>query len=50
LNTGAQLTCAHDFGAIQFTGSGERVIGIVTDRDICVAAYTQGRALRANPV
>src|SRR5262249_17301011 len=27
-----------------------RLVGIVTDRDVCMAAYTQGKALEAIPV
>jgi CBS domain-containing protein len=29
---------------------GERVVGMITDRDVCMAAYTQGRALADVPV
>ena len=50
LNTAAQLMWEHDLGALPVMGSDDRVIGIVTDRDICMAAYTQGRALQAIPV
>ncbi|MGB8330378.1 MAG: CBS domain-containing protein, partial [Polyangiales bacterium] len=47
LSTAAQLMWEHDFGALPVMGSDDRVIGIVTDRDICMAAYTQGRPLHA---
>ena len=50
LNTAAQLMWEHDFGALPVMGNDDRVIGIVTDRDICMAAYTQGRPLQAIPV
>jgi CBS-domain-containing membrane protein len=40
----------HDCGAIPVMGDDDRIIGIVTDRDICMAAYTQGRPLYAIPV
>ena len=50
LNTAAQLMWEHDSGAIPVMGNDDRVIGIVTDRDICMAAYTQGRPLQAIPV
>jgi CBS domain-containing protein len=50
LNTAAQLMWEHDCGAIPVMGDDDRIIGIVTDRDICMAAYTQGRPLYAIPV
>lgn len=50
LNTAAQLMWEHDFGALPVMGNDDRVIGIVTDRDICMAAYTQGRPLQDIPV
>jgi CBS domain-containing protein len=50
LNSAAQLMWEHDFGAIPVLGNDDRIIGIVTDRDICMAAYTTGRPLHAIPV
>jgi CBS domain-containing protein len=50
LNTAAQLMWEHDSGAIPVLGNDGRIIGIVTDRDICMAAYTTGRPLHAIPV
>jgi CBS domain-containing protein len=50
LNVAAQLMWEHDFGALPVMADDGRVIGIVTDRDICMAAYTQGRRLQAIPV
>ena len=50
LNTAAQLMWEHDCGAIPIMGDDDRIVGIVTDRDICMAAYTQGRPLYAIPV
>ncbi|HZO82191.1 MAG TPA: CBS domain-containing protein [Candidatus Binataceae bacterium] len=52
LNRAAQLMWENDCGCIPVIaadGDG-RVIGIVTDRDICMAAYTQGRPLFEIPV
>jgi len=46
LSTAAQLMWDHDFGALPVMGNDNRVIGVVTDRDICMAAYTQGRPLQ----
>jgi len=34
-----------DCGSIPVVDSGSRVVGMITDRDICMAAYTQGRRL-----
>jgi CBS domain-containing protein len=34
-----------DCGSIPVVDSWSRVIGMITDRDICMAAYTQGRPL-----
>jgi CBS domain-containing protein len=49
LNTAAQLMWEHDCGAIPVTEDGQ-LVGIVTDRDICMAAYTQGKPLSEIPV
>jgi len=46
----AQLMWDHDCGAIPVLDSRGCTVGIVTDRDICMAAYTQGKALRDIPV
>jgi len=52
LNRAAELMWESDCGCIPVVsadGDG-RVIGVVTDRDIAMAAYTQGKQLRAIPV
>ncbi len=52
LNRAAQLMWEFDCGCIPVisaNGNG-RLIGVVTDRDIAMAAYTQGRPLSAIPV
>jgi CBS domain-containing protein len=36
----------HDCGAIAVVNDG-KLTGVITDRDLCMAAYTQGRALDA---
>jgi CBS-domain-containing membrane protein len=46
LNTPAQLMWDHACGCIPVLDENSRVVGIITDRDICMAAYTQGRTLR----
>lgn len=50
LNTAAQLMWDHDCGSIPVRGDDNRIVGIVTDRDICMAAYTQGRPLQDIPI
>lgn len=50
LNQAAQLMWEHDCGCIPVVDDLNRVVGIVTDRDICMGAYTQGRTLRDVPV
>jgi CBS-domain-containing membrane protein len=40
----------HDIGCLPVVGGDGRVAGIVTDRDICMAAYIQGRPLQEVPV
>src|SRR5688500_20219459 len=44
LHTAAQLLWNHDIGAVAVVANG-RLAGIITDRDICMSAYTQGRPL-----
>ncbi len=34
-----------DIGCLPVIGPEGRVVGVLTDRDVCMAAYTQGRAL-----
>jgi CBS domain-containing protein len=46
LNAAARQMWEHDCGAVPVVESG-KVVGIITDRDICMAAYTQGRPLSA---
>jgi CBS domain-containing protein len=50
LHSAAQLMWEHDCGAIPVVNPEGRLVGIVTDRDICMAAYTQGNAPQAIPV
>ena len=46
-NRAAQLMWENDCGAIPVVGPDGKLAGIVTDRDICMAAYTQGQPLQA---
>jgi CBS domain-containing protein len=48
LNQPAQIMWEHDCGVVPVMAEGNgtaRVVGMITDRDICMAAYTQGRKL-----
>jgi CBS domain-containing protein len=45
LTTAAQLMWEHDCGAVVVLDAERRPVGIVTDRDVCMAAHTQGRPL-----
>lgn len=40
----------HDCGCVPVVDGRGRLAGIITDRDICMAAYTQGLPLEAIPV
>lgn len=44
LHTAAQLLWNHDVGAVAVVNAG-RVVGMITDRDVCMAAFHQGRPL-----
>jgi CBS domain-containing protein len=51
LDQAARLMWEFDCGIIPIVNDGDgRLAGVITDRDICMAAYTQGRALNAIPV
>jgi CBS domain-containing protein len=41
----AQIMWEHDCGVVPVVDAERRVVGIVTDRDLCMAAYTKGLAL-----
>jgi len=46
LDRAAKLMWDHDCGAIAVTrGDDGRLVGMITDRDICMAAFTQGLRL-----
>jgi CBS domain-containing protein len=53
LERAAQLMWEQDCGIVPVTAEGNgsgRVVGMITDRDVCMAAYTQGRRLAEIPV
>jgi CBS domain-containing protein len=44
LSAAAQAMWEHDCGCIPVAGEDGRLVGIITDRDICMATYTKSRA------
>jgi CBS domain-containing protein len=50
LNRAAQLMWERCCGCLPVLDGAEHVVGIVTDRDVCMAAYTQGKHLADVPV
>lgn len=50
LQRAAQIMWESDCGVVPVVDAENRVVGMVTDRDIAIAAYTQGRALWQIPV
>ena len=46
-NTAARLMWEEDVGTVLVIGEDGRLVGIVTDRDLCMAVYTQGRSLES---
>ncbi|HET9622931.1 MAG TPA: CBS domain-containing protein [Kofleriaceae bacterium] len=45
LNVAAQKMWEHDCGALAVVNDDGALTGMITDRDVCMAAYTQGRPL-----
>lgn len=50
LQRAMQIMWDHDCGVVPVVDAENRVIGMITDRDVAVAAYTQGRPLWQIPV
>jgi CBS domain-containing protein len=50
LNSAAQIMWDNDCGFVPIVDNENRVLGVITDRDICMAAYLQGATLTATPV
>src|SRR5689334_2818143 len=50
LDRPSRLMWERDCGAVPVVDQESRVVGMITDRDICMAAYTQGRPLHEIPV
>ena len=47
LNRAAQLMWEGDCGVVPVVASDGKLVGVITDRDVCMAAYTKGRPLAA---
>lgn len=47
LETAARIMWEHDCGCVPIVDGASRLVGIITDRDTCMAAYTQGAPLHA---
>lgn len=45
LDRAAQLMWEHDIGAVPVVDHDGAIVGIVTDRDACMSAYTKGQGL-----
>lgn len=50
LNSAARIMWDHDCGCVPVVDAHRRLVGIVTDRDLSMAAYTQGLPLGAIPI
>lgn len=49
-NHAAQIMWDNDLGCVPVVDADGRVIGMITDRDICMAAFTRGKTLAGIPV
>jgi CBS domain-containing protein len=45
LDAAARVMWEHDCGIVPVVDGNQAVVGVVTDRDVCMAGYTQGRPL-----
>jgi CBS domain-containing protein len=45
LNTAAQIMWDRDCGCVPVLDESSKVVAVITDRDVCMAAYTRGKAL-----
>lgn len=50
LAVAAQIMWEKDCGVVPVTEADGRLVGVLTDRDACMAAYTQGKTLHSIPV
>jgi CBS domain-containing protein len=50
LNEAAQLMWQHNCGSVPVVDENNQVVGMITDRDIAMAAYINGNSLAAIPI
>ena len=50
LSAAARIMWEHDVGAVPVVDAAGKLTGIITDRDVCMAAYFTGGPLAAEPV
>jgi len=50
MSAAARLMWEHDVGAVPVLDANGKLVGIVTDRDLCMCAYFTGEPLAAVPV
>ncbi len=50
MSAAARLMWEHDIGAVPVLDAAGRLVGIVTDRDLCMCAYFTGEPLTSVPV
>lgn len=50
MNRAAHIFWEHDCGCVPVVDAEQHVVGMLTDRDVCIAAYTQGCRLAEMPV
>lgn len=50
MSTAAEKMWTYDIGSLPVIDDSGQVIGMITDRDICMAAFTQGKSLAEIPV
>lgn len=50
VNAAARLMWDEDCGSVPVVDAAGRAIGMITDRDVCMAAYTRGKTLSELPV
>jgi CBS domain-containing protein len=49
-NAAAQIMWEHDCGVVPVVDGGGRVVGVLTDRDLCMAVHFQNKPLTEIPV
>jgi CBS domain-containing protein len=50
MSRAAQIMWEHDCGVVPVVDGGGKPVAMITDRDVCMAAYLQGRPLAEMPV